>query len=204
MKNLKRAIALCLVLMLCLIIPLSVSAAESHDAVIDEEAKASLTLWKYDWTNACKDGVWSEDSFVSTGWRESYVEEVLGGAAREGDANSEADNPLGNGQNSNGYAVKGAGFTIARVANIVTFSEVMDGCNQTMVLYGFRMESSADLLESIGLVGGKGRYAKADGVFDDDCWYYQSDVLNKALSDALADISLTSTTSGISSIFSSE
>ena len=187
MKNLKRAIALCLVLMLCLIIPLSVSAAESHDAVIDEEAKASLTLWKYDWTNACKDGVWSEDSFVSTGWRDSYVEEVLGEAVREGDSNGESDTPLGNGQNSNGYAIKGVGFTIVRVANIVTFSEVMDGSNQTMVLYGFHKENSEDLLTSIGLVGGKGRYAKADGVFDDDCWYYQSDVLNKVLSDALAD-----------------
>ena len=66
MKNLKKAIALCLALLLCLTFPLGVSAAEANDAMIDEEAKASLTIWKFDWTNAYKDGVWDEDSFIST------------------------------------------------------------------------------------------------------------------------------------------
>ena len=203
MKNLKKAIALCLALLLCLTFPVGVSAAEANDAMIDEEAKASLTLWKFDWTNAYKDGVWDEDSFISTGWRESYVEEVLGETVREGDANGEIDNPLGNGQNSNGYAIKGVGYTIARVAKIVTFSEAANDqhpdYNLTMVLYGFDKEKSADLLAAIGLPNGEGSYENADfmterdslvpmdaGDGSDNYWYYQSDVLNKALADALA------------------
>lgn len=203
MKNLKKAIALCLALLLCLTFPVGVSAADYNDAMIDEEAKASLTLWKFDWTNAYKDGVWNEDSFISTGWRESYVEEVLGETVREGDANGEIDNPLGNGQNSNGYAIKGVGYTIARVAKIVTFSESANDLhpdyNLTLVLYGFHKEKSADLLAAIGLPNGEGRYVNADGMDErdyimeldagegtDDYWYYQSDVLNKALADALA------------------
>lgn len=203
MKNLKKAIALCLALLLCLTFPVGVSAAEANDALIDQEAKASLTLWKFDWTNAYKDGVWDEDSFISTGWRESYVEEVLGETVRVGDANGEIDNPLGNGQNSNGYAIKGVGYTIARVAKIVTYSEAANDqhpdYNLTMVLYGFDKDKSADLLAAIGLPNGEGRYENADGMTErdsvlvldagdgsDDYWYYQSDVLNKALADALA------------------
>ena len=203
MKNLKKAIALCLALLLCLTFPVGVSAAEANDALIDQEAKASLTLWKFDWTNAYKDGVWDEDSFISTGWRESYVEEVLGETVRVGDANGEINNPLGNGQNSNGYAIKGVGYTIARVAKIVTYSEAANDqhpdYNLTMVLYGFDKDKSADLLAAIGLPNGEGRYENADGMTErdsvlvldagdgsDDYWYYQSDVLNKALADALA------------------
>lgn len=190
MKKMKMAIALCLALLLCLNVFVSVSAAEAHDALIDEEAKASLTLWKYDWTNACKDGVWNEDSFTSTGWSESYVEEMLGAAVREGDANGETDNPLGNGQNSDGYAIKGVGFTIAKVANIVTYSEAANDqhpdYNTTFVLYGFHKEKSAELLAAIGLYDGEGRYELADDVYADDYWYYRSDALNKALADALS------------------
>ena len=203
MKNLKKAIALCLALLLCLTFPVDVSAAEANNAMIDEEAKASLTIWKFDWTNAYKDGVWNEDSFISTGWQESYVEEVLGKTVRKGDANGEIDNPLGNGQNSNGYAIKGVGYTITRVANIVTLSEAVNDqhpdYNLTMVLYGFDKEKSADLLAAIGLPNGKGCYENTDlmteqdalismdtGDSPDNYWYYQSDVLHKALADALA------------------
>lgn len=152
-----------------------------------------------------KDGVWNEDSFTSTGWRESYVEEVLGETVREGDANGSPDNPLGNGQNSNGYALKGVEFTILRVADIVTFSESYDDghpdYNLTQVLYGFDKEKAADLLATIGLPDGQGRYENADCLnwnnmpvelsveaqnYDaPEYWYYQSDVINKALADAL-------------------
>ena len=202
MKNLKKYFAICMALVLLLSCIPAVSAAEVNDATINEEAKASLTIWKYDWTNAYKDGVWNEDSFISTGWRESYVEEVLGEGIRKGDVNGETDNPLGNGQNSNGYALKGVEFTILKVADIVTFSESADDqhpdYNLTQVLYGFHKENAADLLAAIGLADGAGRYENADGMAErdfiieldagnssDDYWYYQSDVLNKALSDAL-------------------
>ena len=48
MKNLKKAIALCLSLMAILTFPVGVSAAPVADATIDTDAKASLTVFKYD------------------------------------------------------------------------------------------------------------------------------------------------------------
>ena len=83
MKNLKKLLSICLALMMVLTCVPAAFAAEVDDCTIDEDAKASLTIWKFDWTNAYKDGVWDEDSFISTGWRESYVEEVLGETVRE-------------------------------------------------------------------------------------------------------------------------
>ncbi len=202
MKKFKNIFAICMALVMLLSCIPAIYAAESADCMIDEEAKASLTIWKYDWTNAYKDGVWDEDSFISTGWAESYVQEVLGEAVREGDANGNPDNPLGNGQNSNGYAIKGVEFTILRVADIVTFSESANDqhpdYNLTQVLYGFDKEKAADLLAAIGLPNGEGRYENADVMATSDApiprdagngssnyYYYQSDVLNKALADAL-------------------
>ena len=212
MKNLKKLLSICLALMMVLTCVPAAFAAEVDDCTIDEDAKASLTIWKFDWTNAYKDGVWDEDSFISTGWRESYVEEVLGETVREGDANGNPDHPLGNGQNSNGYALKGVEFTILRVADIVTFTESANDqhpdFNLTQVLYAFDKDKAADLLTAIGLGDGAGRYENADvlnyetsaplapvdaeaGVDAQaiaqvrNCWYYQSDVLNKALADAL-------------------
>ena len=70
MKNLKKAIALCLSLMLILSFPVSASAVEPNDptenVLIDEDRTGSLTIYKYDLTNAEKDGVW-DSSYVSTG-----------------------------------------------------------------------------------------------------------------------------------------
>ena len=205
MKNIKKLIAMCLALMLVLTCVPAAFAAEVDDATIDENEECSLTLWKYDWTNAVKDGVWTEDSFISTGWRESYVEDVLGNAVRYGDSNGEPDNALGNGQNSNGYAIKGVGYVIANVATPMTFSaSEADGhsdYNLTKLLYAFNKRDTADLLAAIGLPDGEGRYENADFMSDwvgavpmslteyepDEYWFYESDVLNKALATALAE-----------------
>lgn len=52
MKNMKKFMAACLSLLMCLsLIPMSTFAAEVPDATIDEDANCSLTIWKYDWTN---------------------------------------------------------------------------------------------------------------------------------------------------------
>ena len=190
MNKIRTILSVCIVLALCLSSVLPAFAAETEDAVIDTDADCSLTIWKYDWTNAVKDGVWDEDSFSSTGWRESYVEEILGGTVRTGDADGENGSTLGNGQNANGYAVKGVGFSILKAADIVTFSESADDghpdYSTTMVLYGFDREKAEGLLSAIGLGNGSGRYENADGSgLDDSCWYYTSDTLNKALSDSL-------------------
>ena len=188
-----KALALCLALILCFSCTISVSAAEVADATIDPDADCSLTIFKYDWTNAVKDGIWNEDSFISTGWQESYVEEVLGGAIRTGDSNGTSDHSLGNGQTSYGYALKGIEFTILRVADIVTFTESNADqhpeYNMTQVLYGFDKTASANLLKAIGLANGAGRYENADATdkLNSNNYYYTSDTLNKALSDALAE-----------------
>ena len=191
MKKMRKMLTLCLALVMCLSCAGMAFAAEVDDATIHEDANCSLTIWKFDWTNALKDGVWNEDSFISTGWRESYVEEVLGEGVRQGDANGSPDNALGNGQNSNGYAIKGVEFSYLRVADIVTFTESANDqhpeYNQTMVLYGFNKVKAADLLSAIGLPDGADRYENADATdkLSHDNYYYTSDTLNKAMANSL-------------------
>ena len=194
MKKFKKILTMCLALMMVLTCVPAAFAAEVEDATIDEEANCSLTIWKYDWTNAVKDGIWSEDSFVSTGWRESYVEDILGDGVRDGDSNGAPDHSLGNGQTSNGYAIKGVGFSIANVATITTFTESENDqhpdYNLTKVLYAFNKIEAKDLLAAIGLGNGNGCYENAD-YLDSNCWFYESDVLNKAMATALAENSTT-------------
>ena len=189
----KKLMAMCLAVMMIVACFPSVYAATVDDATIDMDAKCSLTIWKFDITNAMKDGVWTEETFPSTGWRESYVEEVLGEAVRHGDDNGKPDNALGNGQNSNGYAIKGVQFSVLKVADVATFTEsVNDGhasYNKNMVLYGFDKVLAADLLEAIGLGNGAGRYENADNTekLDHKKFYYTSDTINEAMAAALAD-----------------
>ena len=209
MKKFKSILTICMALAMLLSCIPAVHAAEVPEATIDMEADCSLTIWKYDWTNAVKDGVWNEDSFISTGWRESYVEDVLGDGVRYGDNNNSPDHTLGNGQTSNGYAIKGVGFSIANVATPWTFSESENDqhpdYNLTKLLYAFNKAETADLLAAIGLADGKGRYENADYMTNwpsmkpmslndydpDEFWFYESDVLNKAMASALAENSTT-------------
>ena len=190
--KMKKFFALMMTLVLLLSGIPTALAADAADATIDLGASCSLTIFKYDWTNAVKDGVWNEDSFISTGWRESYVEDVLGNAVRQGDADGSTGNDLGNGQNSNGYALKGVEFTTLKVADIVTFTESANDqhpdYNLTQVLYGFHKVNAADLLAAIGLADGAGRYTNADNTdkLSPDNYYYTSETLNKALAAALA------------------
>lgn len=190
--KMKKFFALMMTLVLLLSGIPTALAADAADATIDTDASCSLTIFKYDWTNAVKDGVWNEDSFISTGWRESYVEDVLGNAVRQGDADGSTGNDLGNGQNANGYALKGVEFTTLKVADIVTFTESANDqhpdYNLTQVLYGFDKVKAADLLAAIGLADGEGRYTNADNTdkLSKDNYYYTSETLNKALAAALA------------------
>lgn len=187
MKTFTKALSLILALILCLSVPVGVSASTVEDATIDMDADCSLTIWKYDFTNARKDGVWTDDSFTSTGWREPYVEEVLGEAVRKG--GDSVSNALGNGQSSNGYALKGIEFTILRVADFVTYSEPANEehpeYERIQLLYGFDTAKSADLLTAIGLANGADRCEYADSLSDGSIYYYTSDTLNKALYNAL-------------------
>lgn len=168
---------LCLVLLLS-----SIPAvfADEADTTIDQDTACSLTIWKFDYTNAKKDGVWDEDAFPSTGWQESYVENALVNTNRKGDAEGQNGNALGNGQTSKGYAIAGVEFTYQKVADIVTF----ENQETAQVLYGFHKTDAADLLKAIGLENGADRCAEADGL-DENRYFYASDTLNKALAQSL-------------------
>lgn len=188
MNKFKRIMAAALMLCLCLsafaMTAFAANVTTEPKATIDTSKTASFTIFKYDFTNAKKDGVWDEDSFISTGWKESYVEDTLGNAIREGDNDKVSD--LGNGQTSNGYAIKGVEYTILKVAEIVTYSELESGENKTMVLYGFNKTKSEDLLRALGLNSVQ-RYLAADTQDPSgNTYYFQSDVLVNALRAALA------------------
>ena len=189
MKNFKKAIALCLSLMLILSFPVSASAVEPNDptenVLIDEDRTGSLTIYKYDITNAEKDGVW-DSSYVSTGrYDEAGVNNILGGSVRTGDNDNQSD--LGNGEVSYGYAIKGVEFSYLRIADIVQFTEsTADNRtdNHVEVLYGIDKVKGADFLKALGLENGAKRYTNADHL-NENQYFYQSDVLIDALAAGL-------------------
>ena len=184
MKNLKKAIALCLALILCLTVPVGVSAATVEDATIDTSRTGSITIYKYDLTNAEKDGVW-DSSYVSTGvMDQAGVVDILGGN-RAGDNDNQTD--LGNGDTSYGYAIRGVEFSYQKVADIVQFSESADDGrtdNHVEVLYGINKVQGADFLKALGLENGAKRHTNADKL-DASKYFYQSDVLIDALAAGL-------------------
>lgn len=177
MKRFIKILSLVLSLTLLLSFPVGASAAEAEDATIDTSRKGSLTIYKYDVTNAEKDGVW-DSSYVSTGvFDQSGVNDVLDGG----------ESTLGNGETGYGYAIKGVEFTYVRVADIVQFSESEANgstSSHVEVLYGIDKNKGADFLKALGLADGANRYENADHL-DSGKFYYQSDVLIDALSAAL-------------------
>ena len=102
------------------------------DATIDMSATGSITLYKYDITNAEKDGVW-DSSYISTGQADDSVTATLGGTAPAGASNIQQT--LGNGQSVNGYAIKGVEFSYARIAELEQYSKVEDGQEKIIFLY---------------------------------------------------------------------
>ena len=115
MKNITKILSLFLAMTLLLSFPVAASAAElANVPSIDESRTGSLTIYKYDLTNAEKDGVW-DSSYVSTGvYDEAGVNNVLGG---------NASSTLGNGETGYGYAIKGVEFTYVKVADIFQYGE---------------------------------------------------------------------------------
>ena len=187
MKNWKKTVSLCLVLALCLSLGTVALAVPVADATIDTSRTGSLDIYKYDFTNAAKDGVW-DSSYVSTGVYDQAVNDALGSAVRAGDTDNSSD--LGNGDTSYGYAIRGVEFTYLRVAGICQFTEsAADGStsNHVEVLYGIDKTAGTGLLAAIGLADGAGRYENADNSdkLDHNNYYYQSDVLIDALRTSL-------------------
>lgn len=189
MKKFTKILSLVLALTLCLSFPLSASAAEPNDptegVLIDEEAVGSLTIYKYDLSNAEKDGVW-DNSYVSTGvYDEAGVNNILGGATRAGDSDNQSN--LGNGEISYGYAIRGVEFSYVKIADIVQFSESEadeSTAGHVEVLYGIDKTAGADFLSALGLTDGAKRYTNADHM-NENQYMYQSDVLIDALAASL-------------------
>lgn len=159
MKNVTKAIALCMALLLCLSFPVGASAAEVDNTIIDTSAKGSMTIYKVDLTNAEKDGAW-DSSYVSTGIADQNVNDAL-----------------------NSYALQGVEFSYLRIADIVQYTESAgDGVDfdHVEVLYGIDKTKGTDLLSALGLADGAKRYENADhsDKLDSNNYYYQSDVLN--------------------------
>ena len=177
MKHITKILSLLLALTMLLCFPVAVSAAELEDAPIDESRTGSLTIYKYDLTNAEKDGVW-DSSYVSTGvFNQTGVNDVLGGGS----------STLGNGETGYGYAIKGVEFSYVQVADIVQFSESENDSrtgSHVEVLYAIDKTIGADFLKALNLADGKDRYTNADAL-DDTKYFYQSDVLIDALAAAL-------------------
>jgi fimbrial isopeptide formation D2 family protein len=177
MKKLTKILSLLMALTLLLSFPVAVSAAELEDAPIDESRTGSLTIYKYDLTNAEKDGVW-DSSYVSTGvFDQAGVNDVLGGG----------ESALGNGEAGYGYAIKGVEFSYVQVADIVQFSESENDSrtdSHVEILYAIDKTKGADFLKALGLENGLNRYTNADQL-DSSKYFYQADVLIDALSAAL-------------------
>ena len=176
MKTITKVLSLILALTLLLSFPVAASAAElTNMPTIDESKTGSLTIYKYDLTNAEKDGVW-DSSYVSTGvYDEAGVNNVLGGST---------SSTLGNGETGYGYAITGVEFTYAKVADIFQYGETETTDGHVEILYAVDKAKGADFLKALGLADGKNRYEKADAL-DETKYFYQSDVLISALSSGL-------------------
>lgn len=177
MKNFTKILSLLLALTMLLCFPVAVSAAELEDAPIDESRTGSLTIYKYDLTNAEKDGVW-DSSYVSTGvFDQTGVNDVLGGGS----------SALGNGETGYGYAIKGVEFSYIKVADIFQFSESENDSrtdSHVEILYAIDKTKGADFLNALNLADGAQRYTNAD-TLDEAKYFYQSDMLINALAAAL-------------------
>ncbi len=173
MKRMKQLLTLTLAVLLLMSCQLPALAATVADAGIDPSRTGSLTVYAYDMTNAAKDGVWSTDSYVSTGKYDPAVNAALGNPNRKGDSDNISD--LGNGGTSTGYAIAGAEYRYLKVADAYQHSDN----GRVELLYGFT--KGHKLLSIIGLADGKNAHSASTA----DTWYYTSDALNKALADTL-------------------
>ena len=72
MIKFKRLFALAMALTMIFSLSLTASAASADDALIDPSKTGSIDIYKYDLSNAEKDGVW-DSSYVSTGVKDTSV-----------------------------------------------------------------------------------------------------------------------------------
>lgn len=148
MKYTRKILAFLTALLLIFSLASGVTATTAEEATVDPERTGSIDLYKYDLTAAEADGVW-DSSYVSTG-----IYDEIGINAILGDPNRVKD--LGNGEVSYGYALKGVEFTYVQVAELQTYSAIVeeDGeeIHKTMLLYKMTEgEKTAAFLKILGL-----------------------------------------------------
>ena len=162
-NNFKRIFAIVMALSILFSLSVTTFAAATPEATIDYTKKGSISLYKYDMTSAAEDGVWSTESYVSTGMTDSDVEQTL-----------------------NPYAVQGVEFTFLRIADITMFSDLVNGESVNKVLYGVPdNEQDMAWLAALGLTAADA-YAPATKTVDGTTWYYyESDTLIAALRNKL-------------------
>ena len=168
--HLKRltALALGLSLMASALIP-GVSAADEASATVDTEKPVSLTLYKYDTTTAAQDGAWDVSSYVSTGSYDSDVNAAL-----------------------SQYAIQGVEFSYLRLGQLSMYKGASkNGQQETIPLYGFTENTKTGSKETIQFLSALGLSTNDAYRVDHDTqqnrvWYFESDTLINALSDALS------------------
>ena len=174
----KKIISLLLAVLMVCSITIPAWAAPVEEAIIDTTRTGSINIYKYDLTNAEKDGVWNS-SYVSTGIRdENGVETILGNPERVSHLNENGD--------AYGYALKGVEFSAIKVGDIKLYSKSEDNEEHVELLYGIAPNAQNNaFLATIG-VSADDRYADADEQIDGVTFYYfQSDVLINGLKTAL-------------------
>ena len=174
----KKLISMLLAVLMVCSITIPAWADPTSDSIIDTTRTGSINIYKYDLTNAEKDGVWSS-SYVSTGIRdENGVETILGSTDRVSHLNANGD--------AYGYALKGVEFSAIKVADLKVCTVTEDNEEHVELLYGIKSNPQNDaFLATIG-VSADDRYAEADEQIDGvTTYYFSSEVLIDGLKDAL-------------------
>ena len=174
----KKLISMLLAVLMVCSITIPAWADPTSDSIIDTTRTGSINIYKYDLTNAEKDGVWNS-SYVSTGIRdENGVETILGSTGRVSHLNENGD--------AYGYALKGVEFSVIKVGDIKLYSKSEENEEHVELLYGIAPNPQNNaFLATIG-VSADDRYADADEQIDGVTFYYfRSDVLINGLKTAL-------------------
>ena len=180
-KTGKKFFSVIMAALVVLTTTVSAFALMENVSTINTDRTGSFDIYKYDITNAEKDGVW-DSSYVSTGVRDPGVEDILGSDTRKSSLNANGE--------VNGYAIKGVEFTYLKVADIRTYTEEENSASHVEVLYGITQNDANNaFLTAIGVSAGD-RYAPADSD-DGTMYFYRSDTLVNGLKSALANNSIT-------------
>lgn len=180
-KTCKKLFSIIMAALVVLTTTVSAFAQTVNVSTINTDWTGSFDIYKYDITNAEKEGVW-DSSYVSTGVRDPGVEDILGSDTRKTSLNANGE--------VNGYAIKGVEFTYLKVADIRTYTEEETGTSHVEVLYGIAQNEANDaFLSAIGVSTGD-RYAPVDSE-DGAVYFYRSDTLVNGLKSALTNNAIT-------------